>query len=1655
MALSVKDFSARIKSKYPEYKDIEDTELATRIVEKYPEYKSEVDFGAPVVAAPPIAPAKTATPAAPTPSVLPSLAEKAVGVVRKGVDAMIPNVPKTPLGAVKTAAEPLIPDVVKTDIAKRGAGDVMGGAVGSAGSMVGMIPAAARSVGIKNPYLTSVPEKAAMEIRRVAQEFEPENPNIGDMALNAVGSMALFWGTGLGTGAAISQIPRLGKVATVLAYGAQLGMPTIMESATEGGDTYISMVEGGTPPQEAAKAAQKTFLANIMTVGITNALGIGGKYLQGVKKHLMSMSLEGLQEGAQSVIQDASQGKPINWLNAFTSATVGGLVGGPTSMLFDLATETPQQATPAEGAAGVQPAAQTAVPPVIKPEPAPPAQVAPAVQAQQQPTVNVAQGGISEPVVPLIPEQRGTEDAAVPPAPALPAEQAAPAAKTTPTFEQAVKKLPKFIGGYDVMGHKTTEDLAGLVEFELDLYGDPNEDSDIKTPKQAAAAKKYLAWLRGETVEPGKKNQQQAQQKKPQAPAKPKKETEADILNAMRQEIESGKAGSRVGLKRESEMGPGKGKMTGEFISDPSTFPEYFKNKGLEKKEILNIIDKRLGLQKLTAKQQEVLDTLLEERERFMRGRYEQYKATAARLDKEASIKRTPVGDLNVAPGEKIEILKDGVIQEVEVTDVSESGSVTLSTGETLDVFDTVDMVDQEAVKRSKAEEFLAEEEKARQERESQDRAERALSMENFVADSRALAEVSKKQSTSKTLARGRMNEIKEKLISFNERVFPEDQAAKFKAMLDVVSDPNSLVKASEKMSEAFEKLGKVEQTESTKATIERTTGVDPIDSVRMVKETLGLKDQLQRQAKASKEGFREGRKVTKEELLNKFRAGKQRVEEVVDYIKQNLPLEERGRLISKVLNAETAKRQFKAFAAANDAIERVANRKVESEIKNLAEPPKSVDVQYQKQIFDLVKNIDFKKMNATTASKLKALANFIQVRGKQIGLSPEQFPQLRRLGKVALKNMPYSEKLALMDELERLTEMGKLKRQLKNKYEQRAREAGIKRLVDSTQNMDPKKGKDEEASRIKTQAIRTYLETIHTPRAMDALDGYADYKGENVKHVKELGRLETLAKREQAVRTVDTIEKIKAVKADWTEQDQVAIIYHLLMEQGAETQAKALLKAKDLPIPPIKTKEIGKVMDIAREAVGSKKFQIAAIYEEITNTPFEMVKNYFPIKYEKEFNVQPDELIQQGRFRKTNTEQGFTKSRKEDVKKIPRTDFFGILEESIADQEWYVHMQPKLEDLKYLVKSKAYQESAGEIASSLWSQVLDVVARRGWAATAKANPILRRARINLGNSIIGYKLSSVLMQPFALIDAMAYAGTRLPANTIPKIWAEFIKTTANPWYADAYIKSSPALMERQGGELGMEEAFEASSKRSRFFQKIIKGGMAPLQKADVLTAASVQQAIEKVLRQQGVKNAKTEAEFLMNLVSGNSMITYRPLVLSQGEWARTLFTFQNFIMNRFGIIFHDLIKSGVIKGSLLTKTRALTALALIMAGKIAEDFTRAVVYEFTTGGKAKVFSRTFKKDALTTAMFTIPTSVPLFGNAVEAVWNGYGAGRAVPVVKAAEDILRGTFTAFTGAKRKTRRRSAIRAAEGVSSLVLGIPGTGQAFDIAEKIFGH
>lgn len=86
-----------------------------------------------------------------------------------------------------------------------------------------------------------------------------------------------------------------------------------------------------------------------------------------------------------------------------------------------------------------------------------------------------------------------------------------------------------------------------------------------------------------------------------------------DEIAAIRGDVQQGEAGQRVFIRERSEDSALRGTLR-EVIGTHSTFPDYFRDKGYTKDQVLNIIDKHAQGKPLTAKQQKILQDLVESR---------------------------------------------------------------------------------------------------------------------------------------------------------------------------------------------------------------------------------------------------------------------------------------------------------------------------------------------------------------------------------------------------------------------------------------------------------------------------------------------------------------------------------------------------------------------------------------------------------------------------------------------------------------------------------------------------------------------------------------------------------------------------------------------------------------------------------------------------------------------------------------------------------------------------------------------------------------------------------------------------------------------------------------------------------------------------------
>lgn len=801
------------------------------------------------------------------------------------------------------------------------------------------------------------------------------------------------------------------------------------------------------------------------------------------------------------------------------------------------------------------------------------------------------------------------------------------------------------------------------------------------------------------------------------------------------------------------------------------------------------------------------------------------------------------------------------------------------------------------------------------------------------------------------------------------------------------------------------------------------------------------IKAKVKAEAFGFREGFKVAEKLTRKELVAAFKDSRVNVkktqEAIIEIINDELPQDLRGKFLTPIIQNLTKRKQESILRRIELMKDKLTRKELIEDIEGLRQFSPGVALEYQRQIADLLKDIDTKNITARTRRRLEGLKDFAQREGMPSGIDPRLISQLRRLEMKPASEMTTEELKTLVEIGNRLKAIGKLKLELKNKYDAREREKALGKLLRSTNNLDFQlSGKESRLDKAKREFLYIYLESLQSLRVAEMIDGFK-VDGENARLAKRLSFAETDAQWDIRTTMEAAVNEIAALGFDsLTDEQNQRLMINIRALEGAIEQTQVLMDKFGYEEIPALTANEEKLIGILKKYSDADADEIAAAYEETTNKPFvKLPSRILPLKYEGEMFISPEEAIQHTRYRTVQTQQGFTIQRKQGVRKVPRVDVLAVFEQGLNEQKWYLHVQPEITNIKYLVKNKQYLAKAGEAATNWWKDHLDILSRRGWSATATHTPftsLLRQARMNIANGVLGYKLSSIIMQPFALIDAMAYAQSRWGTTASLEVVNEFTKVWIVPGYAKEIIEASPKLQLRKGGEVAIEETLQKIGRSQTLRARFIRGGIALLQKADVRTAAGVQEALRKILEKRGIPNADKEAGLLMDIVSSSSDVSFRPHVLARGELARTWFTFQTFFLNRWGLIAHDLIAKGLIKGSWKAKYSAMLGLAIIVVGKIAEDEAREFMWETTTGKELPDQSN------LERALYAIPSNVPYIGNIIE----GFSGRSEIPIQRLIEDLL----------SRKSKLTKRIEAA---AILGLGIPGTAQAFDISERILGN
>lgn len=1579
---------------------------------------------------------------------LSDLAVKAVGVA----DAIIPRVPTSIKETIKTAAKPFTPTSLypkALDVpAERGFGAMSGGMGGGMAALLDYYPSL--SPNFKAPLEGTV-KKVAGKLSESSKAAMPENPNIAEELMSAAGSSAAPFIISLPLGGALGSLAKFGRPAVRFAqWAGTAGLEAMMES----GPVFKDLVESGMDEAEASARTQANFLANAVVIGLTKKFGLFADKAKGIKKALLSAPLEATQEMFQEISSSISKGEEPDWANVLKAGGLGAVLGPGMSGVVDVANAETEPIAPNFKPAQQAPAATKLYEPVVEQPKAPPTKTleGPAREIVLSPET---------PAQPVAPET---------PAP-IKQDMGADIYYDSPNLTVYAKPstgegfaVAKKGGEIVFKSNDLQESLAKAQELENTAPNIPSSATPAERPAKAPDMAPQTPSVSGvPSPEPARavELRQVPDATRPGKSVLSLINEEGGIVASGFKNIKEAVDFSRdnnLSISRASSVGK---RQTIEPQKERGIIPLLRKFKISDKAEYagdLKAMDIRGAVDPRVSKITNNLDGFREQlKELGYIGEDATIKDVLGLIQQESvSGKPTPRAGQEYTDFEDMGPLRSEEHAREQFGNLDQklrtSGLTKNEAQRYMEIKDRLGLPgDESAVLKQYADALEAEREFSG--RMQIDQSKRDIAKINDdISQLKNIQFPENTPAVNREKMRGRLisaniEQIRTDLKNFASNFLPDALAQRVQDRVQYSRSLKALESIAKWTKGEFEKLPYVAQSESTKGTIERTSGLTPVEEHVRVSQRAGLRSQLQFENRAAKEGFREGKKLTKEEMVNKMLDQREKVKEVTQYIQERIPKSEQANLLKVAAHAVTDARVRKLKGRTDAARENIVSKQLGSSIKQMAKPDLSIDVNYQKKIEDLVKDIDMAKPTAATVSKLKSLSQYLQTHGK--GLVPDEaVAELGRLTKRPLSELSNYEKAELADRLARLKTLGRVLRQMKLWNDKKLRDAEIKTAIGSTKNQDPK-GKDPTISDMAGKYNRSVL---HVPRVMDEFDGVRGYSGWNAKRVKQIGAQETIAKMEESLRKQELQEKITSIK-DFSDKESKIALYHLYKDQAnMQSAAQEMLERNGISVEEaLMTPEIKKLIEVSREAVSKDAAEIAAIFETINNKIFRFVENYFPAKRVGDFSGEDDAVKLQGRLRKTKTEQGFAIQREPDSTAKLRDDLFGILDDAIGERVWYKHMQPLLANTAAVVKSKEFKSHSGQVVAQYWADYLDVVARRGWSAGAKPEPTLRKVRKNLGVSVLGFNPGSIVKQPLAALSAMGYAQMNYPVGTSAKIAAELLRGAINPAYAEAYIKDSPALMQRYGGEYGMEEVFGDSKIINSFYDKLVRSSMRPLQKADVYTAAAVQRTIEGILKKDGVANAKQEAEFMMNLLSGNSEIAYRPLVLSSGEMARTFFTFQSFALSEWGMLAHDIFKGGYKSDRWSKKWGALMASLLFIGAKISEDLISAAIYEMMSGQKAKNTSK--YSDLVRTAAMAGPSAIPFFGPMIESFAQGYAGRSTIPALKSLEDVGYGVKGAITYKTKSARRRAAIRGTEAAIALTARVPGLSQISNFIESNF--
>lgn len=794
---------------------------------------------------------------------------------------------------------------------------------------------------------------------------------------------------------------------------------------------------------------------------------------------------------------------------------------------------------------------------------------------------------------------------------------------------------------------------------------------------------------------------------------------------------------------------------------------------------------------------------------------------------------------------------------------------------------------------------------------------------------------------------------------------------------------------------------------------------------------------------------IKEIRETLREAVKTKNADAKFWREMVIEYVEKNLPKHKRGEYLDAVKNTKSPAKFWKVVESVDKKAQAWERKQLVDSINKVVDNAEKLPVDLQRTIIEITSTIELKKHTKRLLERLRKTKEHLDKQGTDLDMPRRVLNEIGILERTPFEQLSNDQLRALNNLLLQYNTVGRNIMKDRMVLEAKTKADALNALLEGSKNMDvidpsvklnPTSRREAGFQGFNKETGKNFLAKmgdkltdwdltfLGMDRVFDIFDGGKSYEGVNYKTFKEPIDEKTTEwqNRFDPIR-LSFWRMVNEFKM--TEENAERIAIHAYMQQrgGKEKLMKDTgYTEKQLEIT-LDEKE-NQVYNFMRRELEAIYPELAKTLEENHNEILGYVPNHFPMMTNYAATKPVIEEIV-GDHRMKRVAFGSTEERKDNSRQPLKMNAFEVFDSYMSKGTYWITMDKTMTEISQLAGSDKYKDAVGEKGQRIVLNWIDVLGRMGGVADDKTVHWLNGLNNNLSIFMLGLRLTTVIKQPLALLDGAAEIGHYAfdgAREVVKQEWRDFA------------AQHSAELRNRAGGDPAFVEL-----SHNAVLSKIQDKGMLPIKFMDRYTAGAVwigsyKKKMDELGLEVDLSKVNQEARKYADLVvrktqaSGNFKDLPPIMVGKHRMYAKMVFKFQTFIMNRWAYIRHDL-KENLDKDP----KKAARQLAFLITATMLEAGISSVYYNLMHGDEEGEDEDKKWKVAIWATVSSFIQVIPGIGNLIASL--KYGA-TPIPLVELGNKFFDSLNAVVNAKKASTKLKHGMRAIIYTVGVGLGLP---------------